>query len=332
MTQRLTWERPGQADNEFRRYLILALIRSGVCVTLQQHSGDYLFIANLLDVWSVTENGEPNDADLFGPELSARLQAVKREVTDKGTQQLLHASVNDRHFEFHIELIQSLDGEGLVMTTIIDLSDERRREQVLRALLREVTHRSKNLLAIILSIASQTAKHSWTLEQFLQKFRGRLFSLAQSQDLVTDSSWQGAHFRDLVREQTGSYVTGSLDAIQLEGRNFMLTSNAALHLGLALHELVVNAASHGALASGGPPIRVSCEPATLRGQKAIEFTWEEELGSPASAKNPNEELKKHFGSVVLERVVPSSVNGLAAYDISPNRITYRLTFPSNQSE
>lgn len=332
MTQRLNWERPGQDDEEFRRYLILALIRSGVCVTLQMRAGAYLFIANLLDIWSVSEEGDPCDEDIFGPELAERLRAVKSEVMRTGKPQLMHTSVNDRHFEFHVDVIQSLKGDDLVMTTIIDLSDERRREQVLRALLREVSHRSKNLLAIILSIASQTAKHSWTLEQFLQKFRGRLFSLAQSQDLVTDSSWQGAYFRDLVQEQTGSYIPGSAERIRVEGRNYMLSSNASLHVGLALHELVVNAASHGSLAMGGPPITVSCEAATLRGQKAIEITWIEPLGPNIKAARPGEELRRHFGSVVLERVVPSSVNGLAEYEILPEQITYRLTFPSSQTE
>ncbi|MCR2327014.1 hypothetical protein NSR98_25480, partial [Salmonella enterica] len=85
-----------------------------------------------------------------------------------------------------------------IVTTAVEISELKHREQVLKILLREVSHRSKNLLAIIQSIAMQTARFSGSVDQFLQKFRGRLYSLSNSQDLVTDSNWHGAAFRELL--------------------------------------------------------------------------------------------------------------------------------------
>jgi len=82
---------------------------------------------------------------------------------------------------------------GLI-TTGVNVTELRMREQVLKILLREVIHCSKNLLAIMQSIAVQTARFSDSVISFLKKFQGRIQSLSHSQDLVTDSNWRGALF------------------------------------------------------------------------------------------------------------------------------------------
>lgn len=82
---------------------------------------------------------------------------------------------------------------GLI-TTGVNVTELRMREQVLKILLREVIHCSKNLLAIMQSIAVQTARFSDSVISFLKKFQGRIQSLSHSQDLVTDSNWKGALF------------------------------------------------------------------------------------------------------------------------------------------
>ena len=110
-------------------------------------------------------------------------------------------------YEMSVDADKSAEGAiNGVITTAVDVTERKRREQTLRALLREVSHRSKNLLAIIQSIATQTGRYSGTIDAFLSRFRGRLQSLASSQDLVTSSNWRGADLRELVRGQVGRYV------------------------------------------------------------------------------------------------------------------------------
>ena len=120
------------------------------------------------------------------------------------------------------------------------------------SLMREVSHRSKNLLAIVLSIAAQTASHAGNIDDFLTKFRGRIQALAWTQDLVTESNWQGTSFQRLVLAQLAQGRGEPPQGIALDGDNPTLGPNAALHVGLAMHELVTNAAAHGALAEGKP--------------------------------------------------------------------------------
>lgn len=296
---------------------------------LEDNDRDYVFIANPFDQWKMDGIEIPDDVAVFGRELSARLSILKAEVRRSGETGIIETTTeSDRLFRFTVEVIPS-DGGTWLMTTIVEISEKQRHEEIVQALLREINHRSKNLLAIIQSIVTQTARHSDTMELFLQKFRGRLYSLSMSQDLVTNSRWRGSFFRDLVHEQVKRYLPQLDGAVDVLGDNILLTPNASLHIGLALHELVVNAITHGQL----PPnmaIAVSCILRRTDGQVLVEFTWREERARPASddiAILGQVAPEPHFGSAVLERVLPASVSGQAHYEIGPQHIFYSLIFP-----
>ncbi|NBN65670.1 sensor histidine kinase [Pannonibacter tanglangensis] len=340
MTHRLTWQGAGQPEAQLREYLLLALERSGVCVLLQSATQDYLYLANLPPCWSFDpSDGAPSDAALFGDDLATRLRLLKLDVLASGETRSLEAAVGeDGLFGFRVEPVDGFGSDRHLLTTITDLTEKTRREKVLRALLREVSHRSKNLLAIIQSLAAQTARHSTTLEQFLARFRGRLYSLAQSQDLVTQSNWHGARFRDLVRHQVDRYMPQNGAAVEILGEDVLLDPNAALHVGLALHELMVNAVSFGTAVSSGPPIALRCGRVQEDGTEKLEIVWLESitpapghgLSQPASrgADQAEPRAEAHFGSTVLQRVVPAAVDGRAEYHLTPRLVSYRLVFPA----
>lgn len=217
-------------------------------------------------------------------------------------------------------------GENQIITTIIDRSEDRRREKVLQQLLREVSHRSKNLLAIIQSIATQTSQHSDSIETYVQKFRGRVFSLSRSQDLITDSGWRGAHVRELLEQQVGSYINGRGEIVRFSGENTLLSPNAAMHVGLAFHELVINAITHGDILRRDGSIDVESAVSLDETGKHLTLTWDERVqgGRPSdSAVAP----ATRFGRAILERVVPTSVGGVASYSLSSAGVRYRIRFP-----
>jgi len=324
----LTWQKAGQSDDKLREFFVPALIDLGASIIIQDRRFNYLYVANLPEAWSPVEMTTPTDAILFGEDVAAKLLTLKEGMTESGRKGHVEVTIgSDQVFEFRVQAVEFQSGGLHLITTIIDRSEERHRERLLRALLREVSHRSKNLLAIIQSIALQTAKYSGSLELFLHKFRGRLYSLSQSQDLITDSSWRGAYFFDLVQQQTEKYLPDNRHLVKVSGDNVLLTPNASLHLGLALHELIVNAVSHGSLLHNGRAIEITCMRRHVDGQDCLEMNWSEALGGSVSADLPDDGLKAHFGSTVLERVVPASVNGKADYVIARDRISYRLRFP-----
>lgn len=325
----LTWQQAGQSDDKLREFFMPALVDLGASVIIQDSQRNYLFVTNLPDIWANEHFSTPSDLSLFGEEVAAKLSTLKEGIIKPGNKGHIEIAVGtEQIYEFRVQAVELARGGVHLVTTIIDRSEERHRERLLRALLREVSHRSKNLLAIIQSIALQTARYSGSLELFLNKFRGRLYSLSQSQDLITDSSWRGAYFFELVQQQTEKYLPENTHLVRVNGDNVLLTPNASLHLGLALHELIVNAVSHGSLLRSGSVINVTCARTQLNGHDALEITWDEALEiSRKSDEDEEEALKSHFGSTVLERVVPASVNGKAQYVISRDRIRYQLVFP-----
>ena len=231
----------------------------------------------------------------------------------------------------HSEDAPDRDARGIVFglfTILTDVTERRERELALTNLLREVSHRSKNLLAIVQSVAMQTAHHSDGIENFLQKFRGRLHALSSTQDLVTESEWRGTLFQSLVVAQLARVGQTARDAIKITGDNPLLGPNAALHVGLAIHELATNAVVHGALSAegeGSVAIAAKVEMTTGRPAQLIVEWHEHGVWSPPVANAP-----PRFGTMVLERIVPLSVGGSARYEVGPGRVSYRLSIPADQ--
>jgi PAS domain S-box-containing protein len=177
-----------------------------------------------------------------------------------------------------------------------DVTERKENEAKLHFLMRELSHRSKNLLAVIQAMARQTARFPGSTEDFLQKFNARLQSLATSHDILVHHEWQSASLADLARLQLGPYFDGREPQISIEGPTVLLKPDAAQNLGFALHELATNAAKYGALSV--PAGRVSIEWRWLPevDGNGIELNWVESGG-------PAVEMPTHrgFGSLVIER-------------------------------
>ena len=324
-----------QADR--LRILLAGIRKTGITVLYQDAMLRCHMLANPPDHWPAFEDmRERSDAALFDEDTASRVLNIKRRVIETGEAAKLEASVNDRGnrhwYAFNIE--PDLDAAGNVtglFTTATDIDDVKYREQVLKTLLREHSHRSKNLLAMIQAIASQTARSSTSLDDFLVAFRGRLQSLSRSQDLVTDSDWRGAGFRELVEGQIGLYTDNAQKQIAISGVDAHLLPNAALHLGLALHELAVNAASRSALSS--PDGRISIVAQVRKGENGegmLHVDWEEKFPQ-ADHSRPLPDVNG-FGSVVLERIVPQALSAKAKYVIGDGRVNYSIVIPPSQYE
>ncbi|MFT3959204.1 MAG: sensor histidine kinase, partial [Desulfovibrio sp.] len=182
--------------------------------------------------------------------------------------------------------------------------------------------KEKPLTAIIQSIATQTGRHADSVDSFLARFRGRIQSLASTQDLVTSSNWRGADLRDLVNGQISRYVADPAVSVRLSGDFPYLNPNAALHIGLALHELAVNSVSFGALATADGFVSISLTRIDGARDGDLTFLWTETIPDTGPG-----ERQKRFGSAALERVVPAALGGKAELLIEDRQLTYTLVIP-----
>jgi two-component sensor histidine kinase len=189
--------------------------------------------------------------------------------------------------------------------------------------MRELTHRSKNLLTVIQAIMRQTASNSTAIEDFVSRFTARLQSLAGSHDLLVQEDWQGASMRELVRSQLGHYSDREDPQIELSGGPMQIPPDAAQHIGMALHELATNAAKYGALSTPGGKVQISWQtsPAT-DATPMCQLTWEESGGPPVERPS-----RRGFGRVVLERTVARALQGEVSIDYAATGLRWSLEFP-----
>jgi two-component sensor histidine kinase len=170
------------------------------------------------------------------------------------------------------------------------------REAHVHVIMRELSHRSKNLLAIVLAIARQTARNTSDFATFEQRFSARIQALADAHDLLVEQQWGGAQIEALVRGQLAAF---GMERVTMTGEPVMLRAEAVQNVALALHELATNASKHGALseANGRVSIDWAFSPGEP-GKRALRLTWRE-IGGP-KVEPPQ---RKGFGRFVLERVV-----------------------------
>jgi two-component sensor histidine kinase len=321
------------SDAEILANLAKALKNTGISVIYQDLSGHIVWARNAPRAWSDGAVVGARDEDFLPEKEAVRVWSAKQDVLASGEARVIQIAVPDGYgtawFDLWVDADRVEDGaiRGL-LTTAVETTEQKRREQTLRALLREVSHRSKNLLSIIQSIATQTGRYSGSIDSFLTRFRGRIQSLASSQDLVTSSNWRGANLQELIAGQVARYCADPQRNIQVRGENPYFNPNAALHVGLALHELAVNSVSYGALAAGDGRVNISVERLAGGAQEGgLALVWSE-----ASAVDPKAAKEKRFGSVALERVVPSSLGGSADLTFGPGKLEYRLTIPAGNFE
>lgn len=314
---------PGQAA--IHHSALLRIVQpSGTSVIYQDPSLRVVWACNMPAIFDSTVKAGAVDDDFLPKNRVEDIRQLKQLALKQGqpqrSQLVFGKNAETRtRFDLWIDSDRDEDGTALgLLTTLIDTTRQWQKEQAFKALLRDVSHRSKNLLAIVQSIASQTARHTGSIDSFLASFRGRLYSLAASQDLVTVSDWRGAAFRELARSQITRYCADPATAIHFEGPDPYLNPNAALHVGLAIHELAVNSSSYGALAKG-MPVELSVqtpEPSTYV------ITWSEAIDHAQVDLST-----KHFGGLALEKIVPTSLDGSSSWSVNGGQLIYALTVP-----
>jgi PAS domain S-box-containing protein len=204
-----------------------------------------------------------------------------------------------------------------------DVTAQVEHERHLNFVMRELSHRSKNLLAVVHAMARQTMQHSATFEDFEGRFMGRLHGLARSHDVLVRQDWTGASIRDLVSAQLMPFVREDGASIELSGENFILKPDAVQNLGFALFELGTNAVKYGALAAPAGKIAVRWDLVENGAGRCVRFVWQEKGGPPVT-----EPRRKGFGAMVIERFTAVTFGGRVESRFLPDGFCWTLEIPA----
>ncbi len=313
----------------FARYET-ALRVSHVAVCTQDQDLRYTSISSPILGRSIEDTLGCTDDEILPPDAGANVSAMKREVLANGQPKRVEFALADgpgaRWQDVHVEPLRDDAGSiiGLICASI-DVTERKESEAHLRLLLRELTHRSKNLLAVIQAMARQTARHVGSVEGFLDQFGSRLQALAASHDLLVRESWHGASLREIISSQLGTYIEGDSGQVALNGPEVELKPEAAQNLGLALHELVINAAKFGALSIPGGRVSIDWGHADSGETNAIEIDWCEQFGPKVIPRR-----KRGFGSLVIERNLARALDAEVILDFDRDGVRCRIVIPARQ--
>src|SRR5262245_29703461 len=204
---------------------------------------------------------------------------------------------------------------------LVDITDRKRAEEQQALLVRELHHRVKNTLATVQAITGSTARSVDNIEDFKTAIFGRIQSLAKTHLLLADDV-KAVDFADILRSELDAFDSGIGGRITLQGPEVALTSQIAVSLGMAIHELTTNAAKHGALSVYGGKVEVTWSVTIDATRRTLKFDWVESGGPPV--KEPDRE---GFGSRLLDFVLPGQIQARTRIEYAPEGVRVHCSVP-----
>jgi PAS domain S-box-containing protein len=225
------------------------------------------------------------------------------------------------HYQWRVDRITLPDGSFGVVCYFRDKAAEVEAENTRQLLVRELNHRVKNTLASVQAIAQQTMRVTNEPGEFARRFSGRIQSLARVHALLTESTWQGADLRELIRDQL---LHGPVDETRLTawGPVVHLQPQMALHLAVMLHELGTNSIKYGALSASKGWVAINW---MVMGD-VLNLQWVERGGPTVSTPS-----RRGFGTTLIEQSAKSE-GGKAEQLIEPEGLTWKISMKLPESD
>jgi PAS domain S-box-containing protein len=209
------------------------------------------------------------------------------------------------------------------MTDIHELRGLQDRQEVLMA---ELQHRTRNLLAVVQSITSQTIRKAASLEEFQTEFEGRLRALGRVQGLLARLDHHDIDLHMLLEAELRAHGDGALESgkISVDGPPVALPAISAQALGLALHELATNAVKYGALGQGTGHLSVRWNIEREGAEPVVSLEWRESGVILPGAGLP---MRKGYGSELIERALPYQLRARTSLEFGPDGVRCAIAVP-----
>ncbi|MFZ1884932.1 MAG: PAS domain S-box protein [Rhodoplanes sp.] len=220
----------------------------------------------------------------------------------------------------------SLEGRRYFTGIMRDISARKERERHIRLIMRELSHRTKNVLAVVQAMAWQTSRTSVNAEEFQDRLSQRVDGLGRSIDLLVRREWQGVDIEELIRDQLAPFFDEKKPRLQLNGPPLVLKPNGAQDLGLVLHELATNASKYGALSSPTGRVLVTWSVVIESTAAAVfKMTWKEQGGPPVVPP-----ARTGFGYTVIREMMVKAHNAKIGMDFAAKGLIWQMELEADR--
>jgi two-component sensor histidine kinase len=191
-------------------------------------------------------------------------------------------------------------------------------ERRLTAVIDELNHRVKNILAVIQSIVTRTLRHGSDIDVARELLIGRIHAMSNVVTLLSESQWQGVQLRGLFEARAIPHA----ERIAVSGPDITVSARAAQSLSLLFFELASHSDEGLSLVGKHPNITAKWE-LTGEGREAtFNFRWEE-FNTSEATRRPDSD----FGLILLDRVAPEALGGTSKRYFTEASYVYELTAP-----
>ena len=191
-------------------------------------------------------------------------------------------------------------------------------ERRLTAVIDELNHRVKNILAVIQSIVTRTLRHGSDIDVARELLIGRIHAMSNVVSLLSESQWQGVKLKGLFESRAIPHA----DRIAVSGPDISVSARAAQSLSLLFFELASHSDEGLSLVGKHPHIVAQWEVTDEDSGSTFHFRWEEFNTSAATRREDSD-----FGVILLDRVAPEALGGVSKRYFTDVSYVYELTAP-----
>ena len=202
----------------------------------------------------------------------------------------------------------------------LDVTARKQFEEQQTLLIDALDRRVKSLLARVALVADGTRRGSGSLDAYQQAFDGRIRSMADAYALLSENRWDGVDLAELVRRQLAPHATDANATVS--GPSVLISVAATQALAMVLHELVTNAAHHGALSTPHGRVEVSWAREATEEAVGLVISWRELRGPVVDAPPAGK-----YGLGVIREVVVQELGGSVDLDFTPDGVHCRIEIP-----
>ncbi len=204
----------------------------------------------------------------------------------------------------------------------VEITARKKAEEHIAFLLREMSHRMSNLIAVVQSMAALSAQSATSMAAFQERFADRLRALGVAQNLLATQAWSGASLRQLVEQNVAAFA-GDGGRFVIDGPEVSLLPEAAQSIGLALHELATNAVKYGSLSVPAGKVRIAWRHIGEGERHFLLLSWKEEGGPPVEPPT-----RKGFGQIVSGDMVAQALDARVDTDYAAEGFSWAVRLPS----
>ena len=245
--------------------------------------------------------------------------------TQDGVYSLEHRAVRPdggvRWLLAHCRVLRDAEGPVSVLGTVLDITERREAEDRHKLITRELAHRAKNGLAMMLAIVGQSARTASSVTELETMVSGRIHAMSRAQDLITGEGGP-LPLAKLVSAAVEAF-DGKRMVIDKGLGEAQLSGTLAFSLTLLLHEMGTNATKYGALSNTSGRVRIFRETSTAN---QVTLVWREQGGPPVTPP-----AHQGFGAKLLQ-IALKPMGGAAVTSFAPEGFEARLTFPNTGAE